>query len=355
MRRTKPSGKMEMREGEIPIQRSGLPNADVNKALDVGSFVERQVSFVLSDPTQEDCPIVLASPGFFVTTGYSQEEVLGRNCRFLQGPDTDQAAVTLIREAVRENRECHVELLNYRKDGTKFNNLLHVTPIFDGDQVLYFMGMQLELPVATINNPDRSPTAEKGRPDGQPELPFHAEILKPVRIDGEGQDASQMMQSYKPQMQNLVVSSDPLRMGVGKLCSNYVASDPNLPDCPIIFASEGFLQLTGYTSQEVIGRNCRFLQGFNTNPATVRKISTAVKNNQNVTAQILNYKKDGTPFWNMLVVSPVWRDDRSVAYFIGVQMDISTNYMPPLAVQQQKQSDVALVHSMLGQISVNDG
>ncbi|MGH1569442.1 PAS domain-containing protein [Methylobacterium sp. P31] len=77
---------------------------------------------VVTDPRLPDNPIVLANRSFLALTGYEADEVLGRNCRFLQGPDTDPAAVALVRAAVAERREVKVQLLNYRKDGGTFWN-----------------------------------------------------------------------------------------------------------------------------------------------------------------------------------------------------------------------------------------
>ena len=81
----------------------------------------------ISDASLPDNPIIYANRGFERLTGYSVEDVVGRNCRFLQGVDTDAAAVAEIRESVRGGRECTVQLLNYRKDGTPFWNRLSIT------------------------------------------------------------------------------------------------------------------------------------------------------------------------------------------------------------------------------------
>ena len=101
---------------------------------------------VISDPSQPDHPIIYANATFEQITGYSEAEALGRNCRFLQGPDTDPAAVEVIREAIREHRECAVEVLNYRKDGTPFWNALAVAPVTDSvGRVTHFVGVQTDI------------------------------------------------------------------------------------------------------------------------------------------------------------------------------------------------------------------
>ena len=100
----------------------------------------------ITDPGQPDDPIVYVSPGFERMTGYAAEEFLGRNCRFLQGKDTDPAAVTRLREAIRVGEPCTVELLNYRKDGTTFWNELSVSPVRDAEgRLTHFVGVQVDV------------------------------------------------------------------------------------------------------------------------------------------------------------------------------------------------------------------
>ena len=89
------------------------------------------------------------------------------------------------------------------------------------------------------------------------------------------------------------------------LCQrNFILTDPHLPDNPIIAASQGFYQLTGYAPEQVLGRNGRFLQGPWTDSTTVQGIKTSINNGVDVTACILNYKADGRPFWNQMFIAP---------------------------------------------------
>lgn len=97
---------------------------------------------VITDPTLPDNPIVYVNPSFEEMTGYTPEEVYGKNCRFLQGTDQDQAGIHEIRDALREQREANVTLRNYRKDGTMFWNQLRIAPILDGDGALiHYVGI----------------------------------------------------------------------------------------------------------------------------------------------------------------------------------------------------------------------
>lgn len=86
---------------------------------------------------------------------------------------------------------------------------------------------------------------------------------------------------------------------------SFVISDPALPDNPIVYASSGFLELTGYTNDQVLGRNCRFLQGANTDITMVRYIREHIDRGMESSAVLLNYRADGSTFWNQVYVSPL--------------------------------------------------
>jgi PAS domain S-box-containing protein len=105
-----------------------------------------RMPMLITDPRQEDNPIVFANGAFTDLTGYDANEILGRNCRFLQGPDTDRATVAELRRAVDEERAVAVDLLNYKADGTPFWNALFFGPIFDQDgKLLYFFASQMDI------------------------------------------------------------------------------------------------------------------------------------------------------------------------------------------------------------------
>ncbi|EJM97741.1 PAS domain S-box [Herbaspirillum sp. YR522] len=102
-----------------------------------------------------------------------------------------------------------------------------------------------------------------------------------------------------------------------------IVSDPRRPDTPIVFVNDAFINMTGYTRDEVIGRNCRFLQGPETDRAVVRQIGSALAERREIATEILNYRKDGSTFWNALFISPVYDRDGELVYFFGSQLDIS--------------------------------
>ncbi len=116
------------------------------KALAATAFERTRMPMLVADARQPDHPIVLANRAFLELTGYEAEEVVGRNCRFLQGQATSPAAIAEMRAALREEREVEVELLNYRKDGSAFWNQLHLSPIHDDDgRLRYFFASQINV------------------------------------------------------------------------------------------------------------------------------------------------------------------------------------------------------------------
>ena len=100
----------------------------------------------LTDPDLEDAPIVYANKRFQEITGYTPKDILGRNCRFLQGSDRDQEGLKRLREAIAARQPIEVTLRNYKKDGGLFQNKLNITPLFDGDgRLIYFLGVQYDV------------------------------------------------------------------------------------------------------------------------------------------------------------------------------------------------------------------
>lgn len=102
------------------------------------------VAAVVSDPRQPDNPIVACNEAFLGLTGYARKGVVGRNCRFLCGPETEVERTQVLRDAIRAARPAIVQLTNYRCDGTAFRNAVMIAPLFDDDgKLTYFLGSQV--------------------------------------------------------------------------------------------------------------------------------------------------------------------------------------------------------------------
>jgi PAS domain S-box-containing protein len=158
------------REGRRPLwtigwslpDRAGLPDTGLLAFFDITgleagaaqplsdlrdrAITATERSFSISDPHQRDNPLVYVNPAFERMTGYTADQAVGRNCRFLQGRDTDRAAVAELRAAVRAQRQATVTLLNYRKDGTAFWNEVSISPVLDGGgRLTHFVGVQSDV------------------------------------------------------------------------------------------------------------------------------------------------------------------------------------------------------------------
>ncbi|XP_056853089.1 phototropin-2 isoform X3 [Raphanus sativus] len=368
-----------------------------------------QQTFVVSDATQPHCPIVYASSGFFTMTGYTSKEIVGRNCRFLQGPDTDQKEVAKIRDCVKNGKSYCGRLLNYKKDGTPFWNLLTITPIKDDQgNTIKFIGMQVEVSKYTegVNDKALRPNGLSKslirydarqkenaldsmtevvqtirhrksqvrdsvsndvmfKPDSATTTPGRQAIQSdeaskpattPGRVSTPARSKSKSLSSNKKhedvpsvEPEELMLSTEviepreswdrlerekDIRQGIDlattleRIEKNFVISDPRLPDNPIIFASDSFLELTEYTREEILGRNCRFLQGPETDQATVQKIRDAIRDQREITVQLINYTKSGKKFWNLFHLQPMRDQKGELQYFIGVQLDGSDHVEP---------------------------
>nr|AML76463.1 putative LOV domain-containing protein [Argemone mexicana] len=426
---TRDSGEKYTKTSEDSQPESGIPR--VSQELK-DALATLQQTFVVSDASRPDCPIIYASSGFFTMTGYASKEVVGRNCRFLQGPDTDQNEVQKIRDCVKTGKSYCGRLLNYKKDGKPFWNLLTITPIKDETgKVIKFIGMQVEvskyteglvdkalrpngLPkslirydarqkekalssmtevVQTVKHPrshnNVSVPGTPVKPDDNEKLNTDYVLPKAIELENLSTPSRQTPQmdarselprtssttdaskksrksgrnslmGFKGRMSSIETNEpqpfDPevlmtkdvqhsdswdraemerdIRQGIDlattleRIEKNFVITDPRLPDNPIIFASDSFLELTEYTREEILGRNCRFLQGSDTDQGTVSKIRDAIREQREITVQLINYTKSGKKFWNLFHLQPMRDQKGELQYFIGVQLDGSDHIEP---------------------------
>ena len=105
-----------------------------------------------------------------------------------------------------------------------------------------------------------------------------------------------------------------------------VLSDASLPDYPMIAVNAAFEALSGYPADEIVGRNCRFLQGPGTDPATPIRIGKCIRAGQGCIEWIVNHRKNGAAFWNVLFISPVYDDGGTLRYYLGNQLDVTRGF-----------------------------
>ena len=140
-------------------------------------------------------------------------------------------------------------------------------------------------------------------------------------MENDPNDSRRISQANEPATETL----DPelLERALASAAEGITISDARLPDNPIVYANEGFERLTGYSREDILGRNCRFLQGKDTEPDAVSAIRNGIEDGSTTTVELLNYKKDGTPFWNRLSITPVKNPSQRITHYIGVQSDLT--------------------------------
>ncbi len=143
-----------------------------------------------------------------------------------------------------------------------------------------------------------------------------ADIAEPS-ADLIGDDAIAALPSALADRRELAI------IGVERTRMPMVVTDARQADNPIVLANKAFLDLTGRSVDEVLGRNCRFLQGADTCPRAIAEIRAAIAQEREITIELLNYRKDGTSFWNQLCFSPVHDEAGDLLYFFGSQMDVT--------------------------------
>ena len=125
-------------------------------------------------------------------------------------------------------------------------------------------------------------------------------------------------------------------------------SDPDRPDNPLIYVNDAFERVTGYPREEVLGNNCRMLQGDESDPAAVAAMREAIDGEEPVKVELVNYRRDGTAFWNEVTIAPLRDDDGNVTHFVGFQSDVTARKEAELAVERERANLEHLVDRING-------
>lgn len=333
----------------------------VREALD-----ELPDSFTITDPSIAGHPIVFASRGFLKMCGYSKSEVIGKNGRIFQGPRTDRRSVMAIREAIRQERNIQINLLNYRKDGTPFWMLFHLCPVFgkEDGRVVHFLAVQVPIARRTRRvgrNEGGSGLHEivfgscrrEVCSDSVGELSCVRVSNSPVDSENRGFDAEESCEasdvekqkaakavndilsllSHYSKLAGRLVSerrcfsneisplNSSLLLSLGRIKQSFVLVDAKLDNLPIVYASDAFLKMTGYTRNEVLGQNCRFLDGPDTDATIICQITESIRSERACSVRIMSYRKDGCTFSNFLHISPIRNASGKIAFYARVQIE----------------------------------
>ncbi|HIK06782.1 MAG TPA: EAL domain-containing protein [Trichormus sp. M33_DOE_039] len=250
---------------------------------------------VLADATQPDTPIVYVNPAFEAMTGYTADEVIGRNCRFLQGNDHDQPGVHELRSALKQQRECHVILRNYRKDGKTFWNELYIAPVFDDFGYLtHFIGVQND-------------------------ITQHLQALEALREREE-------------QYRRIVETATE---GIWLLNHNHLTT----------FVNQQMAAMLGYTVDEMLGKTL-----FDFMDAEGREIAQRqLERRQQGVHEQHDFKfcrQDGSDLWVIISCAPMFDDQGNYSGALGMVTNISDRKQAEAAVRESQQRLDGILNSL---------
>ena len=277
------------------LVRLGVDPSNARDLLDQ-IFAQTRTAMVVTDPNRADHPIVAVNAAFGRLTGYDEAEVVGRNCRFLQGPDTDRGEVARVSAAIRDRRVAAFELVNYRKDGTPFWNALHLVPIHDREgRLLHFFGSMW----------DATDKVEAVRA-------LRGEVrLMDARLQGAIDEAGRLRDAVDQARDAMILTS-------------YAPIDP--PGPRIEWVNRGFERMTGWSADEVIGRTPRIFQGPETDRASLDGVRAALEAGRPFEARTINYKRDGTPFHLEWSIAPITDVAGTPTHWLSVQRDVTDSF-----------------------------
>lgn len=242
----------------------------IDQSLLIKAIDQTGVGVVISDPKTKDNPLIYVNKGFeAITTGYTKEEILGKNCRVLQGCHRNQPALDEVRRAIKEEKSCEAELLNFRKNGEEFWNELTITPIFNAEGKLdYFIGIQRDVTVR--------------------------------------KKAEETMRLYEKVFLNTLQ---------GVIITDAVAN--------IILVNEAFTDTTGYSSQEVLGKNPNILSSGKHGNPFYSELWKELREKGQWKGEVWNKRKNGEIYPEFLNISEVRDLNGQVINYVAIFADIT--------------------------------
>jgi len=250
--------------------------------------------------TDTNGTIEYVNPAFEEVTGYTQSEAVGETPKILDAGKMSDDYFEELWDTILAGDAWKEEIINRRKNGEIYTARQTIAPVTEGGDIHAFVAIQEDI-------------TER--------------ILRRERLARRTQ----------------AIDDAPIGITI---------SDPDQEDNPLIYVNDAFEELTGYTREEVLGENCRFLQGENTDSDRVARMRQAIDAKEPITIELKNYRKDGSEFWNHLDIAPVRDDAGEVVNYIGFQQDVSGRK------ERQRQLgiiDRALRHNLRNSINLIQG
>jgi PAS domain S-box-containing protein len=274
-------------------------------------------TFVIADTTLPDCPILFASENFYQLTGYSKEEVIGHNCRFLQGVETNQKDIAKVRNAIQKGENVSVCFINYKKDGSRFWNLLTLNPIKREDgKVSKYVGIQIDV-THKIENISKHEDISLIKYTDRLRKTLAEEVVNDVINNVQGIENNYLKKKNTRNALDLATT-------VERIKQNFVVCNPNLDGFPIIFASDSFLDLTGYSREEVIGKELMFMKYLPEEKYLLERIYNTINQHQEFSLNITQFTKNNKEFLDMLTLVPIKNSENKVEFYVAIHVDIKS-------------------------------
>lgn len=285
-------------------------------------FSRHNLAFFLANARTPNYPIIYASDQYFKLTGHQASDILGRNV--LYGLCQSKSVMEL-RDAIREERSTTVCVHSTRKDGTLYWSAFYLCPVHchGSPTTDFFIGIQSDI----------TSLVQQATFDEEHDISSIAstEEHRAACIANDIKKHAEELQKSFCTTDCAIDASVPssLLSVLGPIQDNFCLSDPSLPDNPMVYCSPGFLAMTGYSCDELVGFNCRILQGPDTDQHAVQQIRDALTAAKPITITLLNYKKDKTPFLNCVHIAPIRDATGKIQYFCGVQIDVTQSSSSP--------------------------
>jgi PAS domain S-box-containing protein len=287
---------------------------------------------IITDPKGS---IEWVNDGFQQISGYTLEEVKGQKPGdFLQGPATDPETPKTIRQHLDNQAPFTVEILNYTKQHRQYWLELNITPVFNQQgQLTHYIAIELDI--------TQRKQQEQQIEDQLRELQEKNEELRTTEeeLRQNAEELTQLNNMLEQQKAELQQSQEQLRKLslVAEHTDNAVIITDN--QGLIEWVNQGFTDLTGYNLEEIQGQKPgHFLQGEETDAATVKRLRDKLKRDEPIEEEILNYTKNGVPYWLNLRISPVTDDAGNVVNYIAVEMDITERRAREEALRDKTQA-----------------
>ncbi|QZY01085.1 PAS domain S-box protein [Halobaculum rubrum] len=288
-------GSRHVRSTVLP---TGVADSPASHLLHDRAMDEAPIGITISDPSQRDNPLIYVNDGFCEQTGYARDEILGRNCRFLQGDATHEDPVARMRAAIEAEEPVTVELRNYRKDGTMFWNRVTIVPIrSDAGTVTNYLGYQQDV------------TAEK-------------------RFE---QDLTLFREQAKESEKAIFVTD---------------------PDGTIEYVNPAFERITGYSADEAIGLTPRILRSGHQDAAFYAELWDRITAGEIWEAELTNQTKHGELFEVRQKIVPVTDEHGTITQFVAIEQDITEQ---TLTTQTLDVLNRVLRHNLRNALNVIDG